>query len=103
MLAVVDDLSDAGMQIGGCTPAEVAASLNELHAKACLRQSTGSAHAGHAATNDRDESRGRLRIVQCLGQSNLFMQAAELQWMQPQPTNRAAAIRARPAERIATF
>ena len=54
VLAVVDDFVDAGMQIGRCAAAEIAATLDELHAIAGLGQGTGRAHAGHAAADHGD-------------------------------------------------
>ena len=52
MLAVVDDLVDAGMQIRTGTAAQVAAALEQLHAQARLGQSASRAHAGHASADD---------------------------------------------------
>jgi hypothetical protein len=51
VLAVVDDLVDAGMQVGAGASAEIAAALDELHAEPGLGQRAGRAHAGHAAAD----------------------------------------------------
>ena len=52
VLAVVDDLVDAGMQIGAGAAAEVAAPFDEVHAESGFGKSAGRAHAGHAAADD---------------------------------------------------
>ena len=59
VLAVVDDFVDAGMQVGGGAPAEIAASLDELHPIAGLSEGACGAHAGYAAADDGDGLAGR--------------------------------------------
>jgi hypothetical protein len=54
MLAVVDDFANARMKIGACTPAQVAAALDQLHAQTSLCQSACCAHARHATAYYRD-------------------------------------------------
>ena len=54
VLAVVDDLMHARMQIGAGAAAEVAPALDQLHAKASLGQSASRAHAGDASANNGD-------------------------------------------------
>ena len=51
MLAVVDHLIHARMQIRTRPPAQVAAPLHQLHAQPGLGQRARRAHAGHAAAN----------------------------------------------------
>ena len=64
MLAVVDDFVDAGMQVGACAAAEIAAALDQLHAQAGLGKGAGRAHAGHAAADDGDGFTRDLRTTQ---------------------------------------
>ena len=54
VLAVVDDLAHAGMQVGAGPSAQVTAPLDQLHAQASLGQRAGRAHAGHAAADHGD-------------------------------------------------
>jgi hypothetical protein len=60
MLAIIDDLFHSRMQIGTGTTAQVAAALDELHAQAGFGQGAGRAHAGYAATDNRDSLSGIL-------------------------------------------
>ncbi len=59
VLAVVDDLAHARMQIRARPAAQVAAALDQLDAKTGLGQRAGRAHAGHAAA---DHGNGLLGI-----------------------------------------
>jgi hypothetical protein len=52
MLAVVDDLVDAGMPVGTGTASKVAASFDEFDAQPGLGQRARSTHAGHATADD---------------------------------------------------
>jgi hypothetical protein len=60
VLTVVNDLAHARMQVRTGAPAQVAATLDQLHAQARLCQGAGSAHAGHTAADYRDGSRGMM-------------------------------------------
>ena len=51
MLAVIDDLVYAWMQIRTCPAAKVSAPLNKTHVQPGLGQRARRAHPGHAATN----------------------------------------------------
>src|SRR5581483_6575830 len=65
VLAVVDDLVHAWMQIRARASAQVATTLDELHAEAGLSQRAGRTHAGHTAANDGHPLRRiRLHIAQ---------------------------------------
>ena len=54
VLAVVDDFVDAGMQVGGCAAAEIAAAFDELDAVAGFGEGAGGTHTGDAAADDGD-------------------------------------------------
>ncbi len=54
VLAVVDDLAQARMEVRRGAPAQVAAPLDELHAQAGFGQRAGRAHAGNAAADHGD-------------------------------------------------
>jgi len=67
MLAVVDDLVDAGVQIGAGAAAEVAAPLNEVDGEAGFGKRAGSRDAGYAGADDGDALLlGRLRDLDSL-------------------------------------
>jgi hypothetical protein len=69
MLAVIDDLANAGMEIRTSPPTQVASPLHKLHAQAGFGKSASSAHAGNAAADDGDGARFGLycgRQVICL-------------------------------------
>ena len=84
MLAVVDDLVDAWMQVGTCASAEIATAFDKVHAESRFGQRTGSAHAGNAAAND---GHGFLRNFQYCAHAD----------------SRAQVMRVRPTARIASF
>jgi hypothetical protein len=54
VLTIVDDFTDAGVQIGTCAPTEITAPLHKTNVKARLGQGACRAHAGHAASDDRN-------------------------------------------------
>ena len=56
VLAVVDDLVDAGMQIGAGTAAEIGAALDEMDLETALGKSACSGKAGDAGADDGDGS-----------------------------------------------
>jgi hypothetical protein len=49
MLAVVDDFSNARVQVGGGAPAQIVSPFDQRYAKARFSESAGCAHACHAA------------------------------------------------------
>ena len=54
VLAVIDDLSRAGVQVGGSAAAEVSAALEQCHAKARVSQGARGCKPGHAPTDHGD-------------------------------------------------
>ncbi len=52
VLAVVDDLVDAGMQVGAGAAAEVASLLDEMYLKSAPCNGAGGGHAGYASADD---------------------------------------------------
>ena len=84
VLAIVDRLANARMEIGAGAPAKITALLNQMHAQPSLGQRASCAHACHAAADDRD------------GLSRCFNQVAQMK-------TRTHHIFARPASMIRTF
>jgi hypothetical protein len=54
VLTIVDDFVDAWMQIGTRAAAQVATTLDQMHAQSGCCKSAGRAHAGNAAADDGD-------------------------------------------------
>ena len=80
MLTVVDHFVDAGMQVGGGRPAEVAAAFDKLHAIAGFREGAGCAHTRNAAADNGDGARvglGTVRQRPFLGLDPFYFMWAE--------------------------
>jgi hypothetical protein len=65
MLAVVDNLAHAWMQIRRSPPAQIPAPLNKPHSEACLRKRARSAHPRNPTANHGDAlTRSGFRLAQ---------------------------------------
>src|SRR5277367_1217774 len=73
MLAVVNDLSGAGVLIGRCAPTEIGAAFKERDAKPGIGQSASSSKARESASGDGDGRRlCRINMGQCGHQTRRF-------------------------------